>query len=431
MASDQVEQIINDVTGIADVDPALARMWVRDAGRRTLEVRHWSFLYRRNQLSVPAAVSSTSLAATATTGTNSTTVTFSAAIATPQMVGQQLRFSSATNVIGSNGPVFDIVGYTDPSHLEIWPPYGLTGAALLPFTIFSAYFQLPRDFMMFDSVVDPVYRRRLRTNVPQSSLDRWDAGRSRLGGPAAVLAPLDYSPTSSGTLSPIIQAFGNGTRPVVSGDYTGQSDTLFILHIDGGGIGGVATFGWKKDDGVETTFVLTDTAVGNALSDGVVIVWDAAQVYTPDDVFVIRASATPTIGVPRVELYPYQSSPAVFPYTYIARFPDITDDGVTLPGIIGRRDDVIREKALEMAATYPGTPDRPNNYAQINRRDYHAANWRQLVAELDREDNETRQTNVRNDPYSALPFASLPWMSGTDLQSFDPPWIYPDYPGYA
>jgi hypothetical protein len=431
VASDQVEQLINDVTGIADIDPGLARMFVRDAGRRTLEVRHWSFLYRRNQLSAPAAVSSVSLAATASVVQNSTRLTFSSPIATPGMVGQQLRFSAATNVIGSAGPIFDIVGYDDASHIEIWPPYGTATTAALPFTIFTCFFQLPRDFMMFDSVVDPVYRRRLRTNVPREALDRYDAGRSRLGGPAALLSPIDYSPTSVGTMTPIVQAFGSGPKPLASGSYTGQSDALFTIRIDGGGLGGVATFSWKRDEGPLTSSVLSDTGIGNLLSDSVMVLFNAAAVYVLGDVFVLRVSATSTIGVPRVEIYPYQSSLLVFPYTYIARFPDITDDGVVLPGIIGRRDDVIREKALEMAATYPGTPDRPNNYAQINRRDYHATNWRALVTELDREDNETRQTNVKSDPYFALPFAALPWMSGSDLQSFDPPWIYPDWPGYA
>lgn len=425
VASDQVEQIINDVTGIADVDSNLARMWVRDAGRRTLEARHWSFLYRRNQLAVPAAVSNITLASTVAVTQNGTAITFSSAVATPQMVGQQIRFSSVASAIGVSGPVFDIVGYDSATQLQVWPPYGLTAASGLPFTIFTAYFQLPSDFMMFDSVVDSAQRRQLRVNVPRAALDAYDSSRSRLGGYAACLAPLDYTPTSIGVLYPSIQALGSGAKISVFGSYTGQADGLFTVVIDGGGIGGVATYKWKKDEGAFTTLVLSDPASGNPLSDSVMILFSATGTYVVGDVFTIRATATSTMGVPRVELYPYQSTNMVFPYTYIARYPDITGDGVTLPGIVGRRDDVIREKALEMAATYPGTPDRPNNYAQINRRDYHAANWKQLLMELDREDNETRQTNV----YSSyvLPFATLPWLSGSDLQTFDPPWLYPDY----
>lgn len=430
MASDQVEQIINDICGIADVDPGLARTWVRDAGRRTLEARHWSFLHRRAQLSVPAVVSSLSTGATASINQNSSTLSFTLPIAAQGMVGRQLRLSSSTNVVGAAGPIFDIVGYNSASSLEIYPLWQMPGVAVQPFTVFTCYFALPADFMMFRSVVDTVYRRRLRTNVNREAIDRYDAGRSRLGGPPALLAPLDYSPTFAGSVSPLLRVIGAGTRPVAGGSYSGVLDAIFTVQMTSSALGGAATFQWRKNEDAFTVGVVSDTALGNLLSDGVFVLFDATANYTSGDTFIIRASALPTLGTPRMELYPYQASQMVFPYVYVARYPDITDDGVQIPGIVGRRDDVIREKALEFAATFPGTPDRPNNYAQINRRDYHALNWKTLVDELSREDNETMQTNVAADPYFSLPFAALPWMSGTDLQSFDPPWIYPDWPGY-
>ncbi len=431
MASDQVEQLINDITGIADVDPNLARIWVRDAGRRTLESRHWSFLHRRGQIQVPAAVSNLTTGAYVTATAASTTLAFSLPICTTAMVGQQIRLSSSLNTVGGSGPVFDIVAYDDASHLEIFPSWQMPTAATQPFTIFTAYFRMPPDFMLLRSVVDTTYRRRLRTNVPHEAIDRYDAGRSRLGGPAALLSPLDYSPAFAGSVSAAfdVSQLGGGV-PTAGGVYTGSSDALFLARITTGGLGGAAVFTWQKQGGVAVTGVLSDTALGNTLSDGVTLLFDATATYPLNATFIIRVSALPTVGVPRMEMYPYQSAQAVYPYLYVARYPDITDDGVVLPGIVGRRDDVIREKALEFAATYPGTPDRPNNYAQINRRDYHATNWRTLLDELEREDNETMQTNVRADPHFALPFAALPWVSGSDLQTFDPPWIYPDWPGY-
>ena len=430
MASDQVEQIINDICGIADVDPGLARTWVRDAGRRTLEARHWSFLHKRGQLSVPAAVTNLSTGATASLTQGSSTLNLSLGIATPGMVGQQIRFSSSANVVGAAGPIFDIVGFNSASSLEIYPVWMMPNAAAQPFTIFTCYFSLPSDFMMFRSVVDTVYRRRLRTNVNREAIDRYDASRSRLGGPPALLAPLDYSPTFSGSVSPLLRVLGAGPRPVAGGSYGGVLDAVFTVQMTSSAAGGVATFQWRKNEGPLTAGVVSDTGLGNLLSDGVTLLFDAASNYVSGDTFLIRTSALPALGTPRMELYPYQSAQMVFPYVYVARYPDLTDDGVAIPGIVGRRDDVIREKALEFAATFPGTPDRPNNYAQINRRDYHATNWQHLLDELTREDNETMQTNVAADPYFSLPFAALPWMSGTDLQSFDPPYIYPDWPGY-
>lgn len=434
MASDQVEQIINDITGIADVDANLARTWVRDAGRRTLEARHWSFLHKRWNLHVPAAINDTSTGATVSANQNSPQLTFSSPICTPGMVGQQIRFSSAPIIVGASGPVLDIVAYDDTTHLEVWPPWQMPNVVNKPFTIFTAYFQMPQDFMFIKSIVDVNYRRRLRTNVPRESIDRYDAARSRLGGPAALLSPIDYSPMFAGSIKAPVQATGTGAVPTAGGVYTGALDAVFVVQIVGGGIGGVAQFKWAKNSGINAASVSpltpTDPALGNLLQDGLTVGWDATKTYVNGDVFIISCSALPTTGVPRMEMYPFQSTDADFPILYVARYPDITNDGVVLPGIVSRRDDVIREKALEFAATFPGTPDRPNNYAQINRRDYHAANWRMLVDELTREDNETMQTNVKADPYFALPFAALPWVSGTDLQTFDPPWIYPDWPGY-
>lgn len=430
MASDQIEQLIYDVSGTADVDPNLARMWVRDAARRSFEVRHWSFLRRRQQIAIPAAISNLTTSATVSTAFGFSTITFSLPIADPSMVGLQIRFSSGATVVGATGPLYDIIGYNSPTSLEIAPQWMLSPLAASAFTIFLAYPTLPSDFSMFVSVVDTVWRRRLRTNVNREAIDRYDAARSRLGGPPAMLAPLDYSTIYSGRVYPALRVIGSGADVYASGAYTGQSDAVFVIQLTSTAVGGTATMQWSKNGGAFTA-ATTDAVVGNLLSDGVIALFDATASYTSGDVHVIRTSTVPTIGAPRVEIYPYQSSQMVLPYLYIARYPDITDDGVELPGIMARRDDVIREKALEFAATYPGTPDRPNNYEQINRRDYHAANWRQLVEELAREDNEILQSNVRSDPYMALPFAPLPWMSGTDLQSFDPPWIYPDYPAYT
>lgn len=429
MASDQVEQLVSDISGIADVDPSLARMWVRDSGRRTLEVRHWSFLRRRAQIVIPTAISNLTTSATVNIASGGTTATFSSALCTPSMVGQQIRFSSASNVVGAVGPIFDIVGFNSSSSLEVYPPWGLASLSASPFTIFTAYVTMPTDFAFFVSVVDTVYRRRLRTNVQREHIDRYDAARNRLGGPPSLLCPLDYSPVYIGSINSALHIVGTGATPTSGGTYRGVSDAIFTVQINGSGIGGVATYIWRKND-LPFSGTLVSSTIGSSLSDGVTVLFDAAATYASGDVFVIRTASMSTAGAPRMELYPYQSSAYVFPYVYSFRYPDITESNVVLPGIIARRDDVIREKALEMAATYPGTADRPNNYNQINRRDYHAANWRQLVDELSREDNETMQTDVKSDPSLLLPYAALPWTSGSDMQSFDPPWLYDGAMGY-
>lgn len=416
--ADTVEQIINDVQTVCpDVDPNLARMWVRDAGRRTMEARQWSWMLRRGHFVLPAALNNVSLGCTVAVTNGSDELTFSSAVVTEGWEGRQFR-------VTDSGPIYDIVGYVSPTKVRILPEFTETTDAASEFTIFKSRLPLPADCQELLSVVSPSNRWQLWLNVPQEVLDGSDPSRSRGNTNPCLLSPLDYSSVFAGSVSAPVLASGTGNKPYAGGVYTGQDDAIYTVQVTTGGPGGTAVFKWKKDEGTFTTNVLTDGTDGNSLSDGVSLRWPAATTFTVNDVFTVRTYANRTPGVPRVEVYPYPTSELTLSYWYVARHPDITDPGVILPGALGWRGDIIKEKALEFAATWQGTEERPNPARQINRRDYHAANWAAMVMELGKQDNALFQRNVL--PAMRIPFAPWPFYGGRNMQEYDPPYIYPD-----
>lgn len=417
MASDRIEQIIFDVQSICPAaDPNLARLWVRNAARRTMEAKQWSWNLRRGHWVLAAPVTNVSSGQTVTVTADSDEITFSGAVATEAMVGRQFRVSTSN-------PLYDIVGYVSATKLRIFPAWGESTAAAQGFTISNSRVSLPNDCSELLTVVSPLNKWQLWLNVPQEVLDGDDPARTRGTGNPSVLSPLDYGSVFSGSVSAATLASGSGTKPITSGEYVGPSDALYTVQVTTGGIGGVAVFKWKKDEGAFTTGVLSDASSGNMLSDGVTVLWPASSTFTLNDIFVVRATAGRTVGAPRLEVYPSPSATTVLSYLYIVRYPDLTDDGVDIPGALAARTDIILEKALEFAAAYTGTEDSPNPYTQINRRDYHAANWLLQVGELARQDNALFQRNVL--PAQRLSFAPWPFYGGRDLQEYDPYWAGP------
>lgn len=419
MATAAIEQIISDVQSLCpDADPNIARMWVRDAGRRTMEFGPWSWLLRRGQFVIPAPVTNVSSGATVSFTEGSDEAEFSSGILTEAMVGRQIRTTTSL-------PIYDITGFISPTKAKIFPAWGTASVSAQAFSIFLSRLVLPADCLEILTVTSVQNRWKLWLGVAQEVLDANDPARSRGSSEPSLLSPFDYSRASVGVVYPIVQVTGTGPKPVAGSLYDGQNNAIFTVHITTGGIGGVAEFKWKKNEGSFVTGIVSDATSGNTLQDGISVLFPDTSTFVLDDVFVIRASPSTSAGSPRMELYPYSSSQTVLPYMYVSRYPDITDDNVSLPGILSGRDDIIREKAMEFAAAWPGTEDRNNPYNQINRRDYHASNWRALCGELARQDNSMFQRNMM--PANRLPWAPWPFGMFGNPQEFDSPYIYPDW----
>lgn len=411
MASTAVERLIGEVEALADVDPSVARVWIRDAWRETLDWRRWSFLHRSGvQLIIPAATTNVSSGATATYTQDSDEIPFSSAIVTDAMVGMQLRRSTSE-------PLYDIIEAISTSRVRIRPAYSGTTGSGQGFTIYKPYVTMPDDCMQLISVRNIALPRRLRLNYQRELLDQKDSGRTRVGGPPRLLCPLDWQMEQSGKVLQPVRIVGSGTKPKASGIYTGISDALYVVQMTSTAVGGVATFQWKKNEAAYTTGVVTDvTSDGNSLSDGVKLTWSDASTYTSGDLFIIRASATTKPGLMRQELYPHPTTRTILNLSYVIHYPDITDD-VEVPSLFARRLNIIRERALASAASAPG------KYGQVNRKEDHNARWLYGLTQLSIQDNLIMQRNALRAP--AAEYEPSPW--GDDPQTTDPDALYSEF----
>jgi hypothetical protein len=408
---DTVDQIILDVQAVCPgVDPNLARSWVRTAARRTMEARQWSWLMRKVQIKLYAPVTSAASGVTCSVEEGSEEVVFSAPVLTERMTGRQFRTSQ-------RGTIHDLI-VISPTLARIEPPYvGETDAA--------SHWMILHNRVVIDpsikellSVYSPSDRWRLHVGVQQELIDNIDPSRTRSGSPC-VFSPLDFTSQRNGSVSEAVQVTGNGDVPVSSGVYVGQNDGVLIVTVTTGGVGGVAQFTYRKGNGAAVGPLLTDPA-GNVTPDGVTLAWPATSTFNLNDVFVISLSAGTSTAAPRFEVYPYPTADIILTALAITHYPDVTDDNVQLPGLLINRGDILTEKALEFAASWPGTEDQPNPYNQINRRDYHSSEWLKLVGDLARQDNSLFQRNVT--PVLQIPWA--PWSHGGDPQTYDPWYLY-------
>jgi len=114
--------------------------------------------------------------------------------------------------------------------------------------------------------------------------------------------------------------------------------------------------------------------------------------------------------LPRFELWPHQKAAYVYPFLYEARPTDISDAAATLPRYI--RGDLLIETALAMAARWPGpSKDNPNPYFSIQLASMHDARAERMIAELERQDEETNMQEFSYPPGMApWPFFDAAWL---------------------
>lgn len=123
-------------------------------------------------------------------------------------------------------------------------------------------------------------------------------------------------------------------------------------------------------------------------------------------------------NLPRYELWPHDvnNTGTVYPYLYEARATDLVDGG-TLPRYI--RGDLLMEMALSQASRWPGTSTEPNPYFDLRLSRDLESRTELMIAELERQDDETFAQNLSylNMPYAPWPFGpGFPYMDGAWLQ---------------
>lgn len=385
----------------------LCEDWVRNAFRRVVERRTWSWMVRMSQFVAPQAYST----GTAVVTQNSPYVTGYNTVWDVTMVGRQFRG-------GQGSPIYTIQAVHSTTNLELDLPWGGPSSNTVSgtgYNIYQCYFSPPQDFARFISLIDPFFNWQLHINFENQLIDRADAMRANSGN-AYVVSFRDYFTSNVGTVSAPIQVAGVGSSPFVTGAYSGPIDAIFVVSISIGGIPGIATYQWWKTN---TPYLVTTTPPSaitvstpddgspQELQDGVFISWPTDLFFNQGDIFIIRATAHSNASISRFELWPHQQTSKVYPFMYSARPPDISDPNSTLPPTLN--GDILMEMALAQGASWPGpSTDKPNPYYRLELADRHERRAEFLINEAERNDEEIYLSNTKYQELGGLPFAPIP-----------------------
>lgn len=395
-----------------EVGLALAGQLINDSWQTLQSRREWSFR-RRHQTFAPPNIYTTGTATTNVGAGNPTLITGVGTTWTVSMIGRQIRIGGLLN------PYYTIVGWLSATQILIDQPWAGDDVTAQTYQIIQIYYPVPSDFGYFYVAVSVKDGYRMWTNITEQDLALLDPQRTNQGQTYGI-AFFDYTAEYSGVIGPVIPVAATGDAPISTTDtgYTYVTNATYIVQVVLGGVSGVATFRWMRSG--QSSFqptVLTSTSAQD-LQDGVQIYWPAGLTFVANDLFVINAVSMVEQGAPRYELWPAPTySGYLYPYIYIAKEYDLTDAQPTLPPFVANRGEVLIEMALEKAATYPGTTDRPNPYFNLSLSKMHAAKAEQLLWDLERNDEEVGVTNIT---YQQYPFYPAPWMDGSWQASHAP-----------
>lgn len=391
----------------------LAKQFVNDSWHILQARREWSFrrrsgifappdLYNAGAVSTNVAVGSPTLLS----GTNT--------VWTPQMVGRQIRAG------GLGYPFYTIVGYLSPTALLIDQPWGGPDITSQAYQIIQTLYSVPQDFGYFYVVVSIKDGFRLWTNLTEADLGMLDPQRTNFGQTYTV-AFKDYTPSFGGTVGPIIPVTSpTDPAPISTTDtgFTYVANATYIIQVTNSGPVGVSEYQWMRAGQTSFQSPVPTHPDPRTLADGVQIYWPDGD-YVDRDLFIINCQSQVVQGTPRYELWPGPTfSRYLYPYMYISKESDITDEQPSLPPFIANRGEVLLEMALQKCAEYPGTDmTNPNIYYNLKQAAYHSAKVSDMLVDLERNDEEIGVTNI---DYQIYPFAPSPWLDGNWMQQHAP-----------
>jgi len=375
----------------------LAQDFIVNAFRRLVEHRRWSWRVKFGQFIAPAAYST----GTVSVSNGFTTVTGSGTTWTAAMVGRQFR-------IGTSAPIYTVAQFNSATSIELDLPYGGADATGATYSIYQCYFTPPSDFHQFITLWDPAFNWQLFLDVDQAEINIWDAQRANIGN-AYLVSFRGYSTSQVGVVASVLQVVGTGNAPVSGGQYLGPNDAIFTIQVTTGGSSGTAVFKWKKDNGSYTTGVTTDAAgAAQTLMDGVVVSFPTGQTYTLNDVFVIKTTAIPNVGIPFYELWPHQQSQHVYPFLYESVPADLSETNAVIPGFI--KSNFLVDLALEDLSAWPGiSNEQPNKYYSIQNVAYYRSRNMEQLARLELQDDDVWTQNI------SYAYPALSWAMATPL----------------
>jgi len=407
------------------VGVVLAKQFINDSWHSLQARREWSFRRRSNTFAPPDIY---------TTGTASTNVAQGignpAAISgtntnwTVNMIGRQIR------VGGLLYPFYTIIAVISPTLLYIDQPWAGPDVSNLAYTILQAYYPVPSDFGSFYAAVSIKDGFRLWTNITQADLAMLDPQRTNFGQTYAV-AFRDYQQQSqNGVVGQAMPFAGTSGLPptkfcltTTDTGFTFPVPLSYIITITTGGINS-CVYSWQRMPGAVNNTGIASSPDPLTLEYGVQIFWppDPTNTYIAGQQFLIQCFPSlnqQSVGVPRYELWPAPTfSGYLYPYIYIAKEYDLSDDQPMLPPFVANRGEVLLEMALEKCAEYPGPDaDHPNVYHDLRQAGYHAGKVRDMLIDLERNDEEVGVSLI---DYQVYPYAPAPWLDGQWQQQHAP-----------
>lgn len=382
----------------------LSQQFVQDSWHTLQAMEEWSWRRRGSTFAPPNlylfGAASTNVANGAPnliTGLNTTW--------TPDMIGRQIRIG------GLLYPFYTIVGWLSATQLLIDQPWAGPDVTNQPYNILQCFFPVPQDFGYFYVAVSIKDGYRLWTNVTQAELAIMDPQRTNQGQTYAA-AFKDFTSQYGGIVGPIIPVSNAGNRGPISTTSTGYTyiaNATYIIQVVAGGISGTATFKWMRAGGGSFSPTQATSDQAQDLSDGVQIYWPDGLTFVTDDLFVINCVSLITQSVPRYELWPAPTfNGYLYPYIYIAKEYDLTQQQPQLPPFVANRGELLLEMALEKCAMYPGTTEQPNQYFNLKLAQYHSMRVENMLIDFK---NNDQNVDISNIFYQDWPFAG-PWGDG-------------------
>lgn len=205
MAYENYGQIYRDVLVYAPATPLpMAKKLVRDGYRTVIDRYRWSSLRKQSGFNLKAPFTSTDGYLGVTNGLTEVRGDHTLYLEAITYTNSQLSLLQGMQlVVGGKAPYYTVVtaeaAGTLPETLLLYIDRTYTGTtdATTSFSIQPIYLTTATDFDSFISVVDVANNWRIRTDVLQEVLDKWDANRSSTGT-SWVLSPAGFN-TSTAT----------------------------------------------------------------------------------------------------------------------------------------------------------------------------------------------------------------------------------------
>lgn len=237
------ESLWREVTGLVpQLDAKQAQKFVQRAKRDIEDASHWSFLYARTVVEIPASISTGTVSVTR----NSSTITFNAAaIVVLDAIGTADPVTSRQIQLDGGTP-YQILTYTTGTGVATITPsfpnsdtnpgyLGDTDTAST-YVIAKRYYPPPStDFLRWISVVNQTVPYRFWTGIPTSIIDLYDPKRMIVGNPYAITQfAAGTDPAGSGAEVPLYELWPTPaySTPMIqiyqkrSTAFSSNSDTL-------------------------------------------------------------------------------------------------------------------------------------------------------------------------------------------------------------